>query len=149
MAHAVDSSDSYSFTNIKGYQLVAPDMEPKSLLLVAMGGAFGAVARYAISEWIPSEFPWSTLGVNVVGSFLLGVLIAMSIINEQVSPEILLLVGTGALGAFTTMSTFSIDVIHLIDSGEHMPAFSYMMANFTLCPLSAFIGWRYIPMLFS
>ena len=128
---------------------MAPTMEPKSLFLVAIGGAFGAVARYAISEWVPSEFPWGTLGVNVVGSFLLGVLIAMSIINEQISPEILLLVGTGALGAFTTMSTFSLDVIQLIDSGKHMPAAGYMMANFALCPLSAFIGWRYIPMLFS
>ena len=128
---------------------MAPTMEPKSLFLVAIGGAFGAVARYAISEWVPSEFPWGTLGVNVVGSFLLGVLIAMSIINEQVSPEVLLLVGTGALGAFTTMSTFSLDVIQLIDSGKHMPAAGYMMANFALCPLFAFIGWRYIPMLFS
>lgn len=128
---------------------MAPTMEPKSLFLVAIGGAFGAVARYAISEWAPSEFPWGTLGVNVIGSFLLGVLIAMSIIHEQVSPEIILLVGTGALGAFTTMSTFSLDVIQLIDSGKHMPAAGYMMGNFTLCPLSAFIGWRYIPMLFS
>ncbi|MDP7313096.1 MAG: CrcB family protein, partial [Candidatus Thalassarchaeaceae archaeon] len=78
-------------------------MESKALLLVAVGGACGAVARYAITEWIPSDFPWGTLVVNVLGSFLLGVLIAVGITNEQVTPEILLLVGTGALGAFTTM----------------------------------------------
>lgn len=124
-------------------------MEPKSLLLVAAGGAAGAVARYAISEWMPGEFPWSTLLVNITGSFLLGVLVALAIINKQVSPEVLLLVGTGALGAFTTMSTFSIDVIQLIDSGKHMPALGYMAANFALCPLAAFIGWRYIPLIFS
>lgn len=120
-------------------------MEPRALLLVAVGGACGAVARYAITEWIPNDFPWGTLVVNVLGSFLLGVLIAVGITNEQVTPEILLLVGTGALGAFTTMSTFSVDVIQLIDSGEHMPALSYMFANFILCPLFAFVGWRYIP----
>ncbi|DAC50898.1 MAG TPA: fluoride efflux transporter CrcB [Candidatus Thalassarchaeaceae archaeon] len=120
-------------------------MEPKALLLVAVGGACGAVARYAITEWIPSDFPWGTLVVNVLGSFLLGILIAVGITNEQVTPEILLLVGTGALGAFTTMSTFSVDAIQLIDSGEHMPALSYMLANFILCPLFAFVGWRYIP----
>lgn len=112
---------------------------------MAVGGACGAVARYAITEWIPYDFPWGTLVVNVLGSFLLGVLIAVGITNEQVTPEILLLVGTGALGAFTTMSTFSVDVIQLIDSGEHMPALSYMFANFILCPLFAFVGWRYIP----
>jgi len=122
-------------------------MEPKSLLLVAIGGACGAVARYAISEWIPSEFPWGTLLVNILGSFLLGVLVSAGIANEHVTPEMLLLIGTGALGAFTTMSTFSLDLIQLVDAGERMPAVSYMLANFILCPLSAFIGWRYIPIL--
>ena len=115
-------------------------MEPRALLLVAVGGACGAVARYAITEWIPYDFPWGTLVVNVLGSFLLGVLIAVGITNEQVTPEILLLVGTGALGAFTTMSTFSVDAIQLIDSGEHMPALGYMLGNFILCPLFAFVG---------
>ncbi|MBT4058836.1 MAG: fluoride efflux transporter CrcB [Euryarchaeota archaeon] len=124
-------------------------MEPKSLLLVAAGGAFGAAARYAVSEWIPGEFPWSTLAVNIIGSFLLGVLIAMALINEQITPEIVLLVGTGALGAFTTMSTLSVDVIQLFDTGDKIPAITYIMANFTLCPLFAFIGWRYIPMIIS
>lgn len=122
-------------------------MEPKSLLLVAIGGACGAVARYAISEWIPSEFPWGTLLVNILGSFLLGVLVSAGIANEHVTPEMLLLIGTGALGAFTTMSTFSLDLIQLVDAGERMPAVSYMLANFILCPLSAFIGWRYIPII--
>ncbi|MBO58238.1 MAG: fluoride efflux transporter CrcB [Euryarchaeota archaeon] len=132
---------------MKGNKHSATGVEPKSLLLVAIGGACGAVARYAISEWVPSEFPWSTLLVNLLGSFLLGVLVSMGIANEQVTPEMLLLIGTGALGAFTTMSTFSLDVIQLIDSGEHVPAFSYMLANFIFCPVAAFIGWRYIPIL--
>ena len=122
-------------------------MESKALLLVAVGGACGAVARYAITEWIPSDFPWGTLVVNVLGSFLLGVLIAVGITNEQVTPEILLLVGSGALGAFTTMSTFSVDAIQLIDSGEHMPALGYMLGNFILCPLFAFVGWRCLPII--
>ncbi len=132
---------------MKAKEQAAIFVEPKSLMLVAVGGAFGAVARYTMSEWIPSDFPWSTLVVNVLGSFLLGVLITIGLTNEQVSPEMILLIGTGALGAFTTMSTFSLDLIQLIDSGEHLPALGYMFANLILCPLSAFIGWRYIPML--
>ena len=75
------------------------------------------------------------------------VLVSAGIANEHVTPEMLLLIGTGALGAFTTMSTFSLDLIQLVDAGERMPAVSYMLANFILCPLSAFIGWRYIPIL--
>ncbi len=132
---------------MKAKKHAATTVEPKSLLLVAIGGACGAVARYAISEWIPSEFPWGTLLVNILGSFLLGVLVSAGIANEHVTPEMLLLIGTGALGAFTTMSTFSLDLIQLVDAGERMPAVSYMLANFILCPLSAFIGWRYIPIL--
>ena len=132
---------------MKAKKHVATTVEPKSLLLVAIGGACGAVARYAISEWIPSEFPWGTLLVNILGSFLLGVLVSAGIANEHVTPEMLLLIGTGALGAFTTMSTFSLDLIQLVDAGERMPAVSYMLANFILCPLSAFIGWRYIPII--
>lgn len=119
------------------------------MLLVALGGAFGATARYAIQEWIPSDFPWSTLVVNVTGSFLLGTLIAIALVNEQVNSDILLLAGVGALGAFTTMSTLSVDFIQLIDSGERIPAVTYMMANFILCPLAAFIGWRYLPFVLS
>ncbi len=132
---------------MKAKKHAATTVEPKSLLLVAIGGACGAVARYAISEWIPSEFPWGTLLVNILGSFLLGVLVSAGIANEHVTPEMLLLIGTGALGAFTTMSTFSLDLIQLVDAGERMPAVSYMLANFILCPLSAFIGWRYIPII--
>lgn len=124
-------------------------MDGRAILLVGLGGAFGAIARYAISEWIPDGFPWSTLVVNLLGSFLLGTLIAISLTNEQVSPEVLLLVGTGALGAFTTMSTFSVDVIELLDSGQRFPALSYMLANMFLCPLFAFIGWKYIPLMLS
>ncbi len=124
-------------------------MELKGLLLVALGGAIGATARYAIQEWNPSDFPFSTLIVNVLGSFLLGILIAVAMVNEQVTSEIVLFAGVGALGAFTTMSTLSVDFIQLMDSGDRLPALTYMMVNFILCPLAAFIGWRYLPLVLS
>ena len=124
-------------------------MQAKVILLVAAGGACGAVARYVISEWITSDFPWGTLTVNILGSFLLGVLIAFGASSDHVTPEVLLFVGTGALGAFTTMSTFSIEVIELLDSQKYFPAVSYALSNFICCPLMAFVGWRFIPLLFN
>ena len=75
-------------------------------LLVAMGGAIGAVLRFYISETLPSEaFPWATLSVNLVGSFLLGVVMAATVSNVLGETQALFL-GIGVLGAFTTMSTF-------------------------------------------
>ena len=71
-------------------------------LLVALGGAAGAVLRFYISETLPSEaFPWATLSVNLVGSFLLGIVMAASLANVLGEAEALLL-GVGVLGAFTT-----------------------------------------------
>ena len=74
-------------------------MEPKMLALVGVGGAIGAVLRYMIGEWIPDGFPWGTLTVNLLGSLILGIIVGMSL-----SAEMGLLLGTGIMGAFTTMS---------------------------------------------
>ena len=82
-------------------------MEPKMLALVGIGGAIGAVLRYAIGEWIPDGFPWGTLTVNLLGSLLLGIIVGMSL-----SAEMGLLLGTGIMGAFTTMSAY-LSLIHI------------------------------------
>ena len=73
--------------------------------IVALGGALGAALRYAASELIATEsFPYATLSVNLVGSFLLGIVVALT--QNLLSTNLALLLGTGVLGAFTTMSTF-------------------------------------------
>ncbi len=112
-------------------------MEPKVLALVAVGGAVGAVLRYAVGEWLPNDFPWGTLTVNLIGSLLLGVIVGLSI-----SEEMALLLGTGLMGAFTTMSAYSIDVIKLFEDGKFGSASGYLMATILGCPLLAYMGWK-------
>ena len=112
-------------------------MEPKMLALVGVGGAIGAVLRYMIGEWIPDGFPWGTLAVNLLGSLLLGIIVGMSL-----SAEMGLLLGTGIMGAFTTMSAYSIDLVELFDNGEYGPATSYLLMTLLGCPLLAYGGMK-------
>jgi CrcB protein len=114
-------------------------MEPKMLALVGLGGAIGAVLRYMVGEWLPSGFPWGTLTVNLLGSFLLGIVIGMSI-----SAEMGLLLGTGIMGAFTTMSAYSVDLVELFESSEYGTAASYLLITLLGCPILAYGGMKLV-----
>jgi CrcB protein len=114
-------------------------MEPKMLTLVGLGGAIGAVLRYMVGEWLPSGFPWGTLTVNLLGSFLLGIVIGMSI-----SAEMGLLLGTGIMGAFTTMSAYSVDLVELFESSEYGTAASYLLITLLGCPILAYGGMKLV-----
>ena len=110
--------------------------------LVALGGAIGAVLRFGIGNIIESsEFPLSTIIVNVSGSFILGMLAVMAI-NNGYSEELMLFFGTGLLGAFTTMSTFSLETITLVKNDNYTLALVYACISFILCILFAFVGWE-------
>ena len=89
----------------------------RDIVLVAIGGALGAVARYLASlgcaRLLGDQFPWGTLFVNVVGCFLLGWLVRTASISGSVSDSTKLILGTGLLGAFTTFSTFGVQTIQL------------------------------------
>ena len=109
---------------------------------VAIGGAIGAALRYAVGEWLSSEgFPTATLTVNLVGSLALGFL-TVAVAQNLVSRNVALIVATGVLGAFTTMSTFSAETIDLFDRGDSTLALIYVGLTMMLCPLLAFIGWK-------
>lgn len=108
------------------------------ILLVGLGGFFGAIGRYLLSGWamrVGSEsatlagFPLGTLVVNVVGSFLLGLLLAGGGRGGVVSQEAQLLLGVGALGAFTTFSTFSVETLALLRDGAPLAALASVGAN--------------------
>ena len=89
-------------------------------LLVAAGGAVGASARYAATLLMrpgSGTFPWYTLGVNVVGSFLLGLLMAL-LPEGDAGERLRLLLGVGVLGGFTTFSAFSVDALTLAQQQE-------------------------------
>ncbi len=111
-------------------------------MLVALGGALGAVLRFYISESMPdADFPWATLSVNLVGSLLLGAVTAATLSNALSEPQALLL-GVGLLGAFTTMSTFSVETITLMETGQWRLAGTYVVVSAVIGPLLAWLGWK-------
>lgn len=104
-----------------------------TIAMIATGGAFGAVARYGVGvasvKLFGHGFPWGTLIVNIVGSFLMGLLIAKLAQMDGVSQDVRHLCATGFLGAFTTFSTFSLDFVTLWERGEMLHAALYMVAS--------------------
>ena len=107
---------------------------------VAVGGALGAMARYAISTWIfqvsSHKFPYATLTVNVLGSFVMGILFVVIIERSALPVEMRSLWMIGFLGAFTTFSTFSLDALNLWQNGHLFMALLYVLATVVLCLLA-------------
>jgi CrcB protein len=91
------------------------------LLYVCLGGAFGSGARYLVSGWMLAAlgpgFPYGTLTVNVVGSFVLAALMHVGTTTTLVSPTVRLTLATGVLGGFTTYSTFSYETFRYLQEG--------------------------------
>lgn len=114
------------------------------VLAVAAGGAVGAVARYgvmvAVGHWLGGGFPYGTLAVNVIGSFALGALVEVMAQIWSPGEALRALLVVGLLGAFTTFSTFSLDVISLFQRGEVMAAAFYVGASVLLSVLALFAG---------
>ncbi|HET7658142.1 MAG TPA: fluoride efflux transporter CrcB [Bacillales bacterium] len=110
-----------------------------NVFLIVVGGFFGAMSRYAISQWVKnkyaSSFPVSTLIVNLAGSFLLGWLIGSGIGANWKS-----LLGTGFMGAFTTFSTFKLDTVKLFEKKLNRTAVLYLAVSYLGGILLAFCG---------
>ena len=102
-----------------------------TVLHVALGGAFGAVCRYltglAMRALLGGGFPWGTLTVNVVGSFLMGALVI--VLERRGASHLMPLITTGFLGGFTTFSAFSLDAVGLIEGGRTGAALLYIAAS--------------------
>ncbi len=106
-------------------------------LAVALGGALGSMARYALSTWIfqvsSHKFPYATLTVNVLGSFVMGILFFV-IVERAALPQVMRsLLMIGFIGAFTTFSTFSLDALGLWQNGHLFMALIYTLATVILC----------------
>jgi CrcB protein len=112
----------------------------KTVLAIALGGAFGAVARYFIARWsgmvLGEGFPWGTLTVNVVGCFAMGVLVELMALAWLPSAEMRAFLTVGILGALTTFSAFSLDITVLHGRGETLLAVSYILVS-VLAPIAA------------
>lgn len=114
------------------------------LVFVAMGGALGAVARYLIVAWVTdvagNRFPWGTLTVNAVGSFLLGIAFIIVVEKLHGQGELRALIMVGFLGAMTTFSTFSLEAWSLFDASRVIEAVTYVVVSVILCVLSVLAG---------
>jgi CrcB protein len=113
------------------------------LLLIAVGGAAGSVLRYLIGgrvqHFAPHGFPLGTLFVNVVGCFLIGVLIRQ-FMNIQSHNYLRALLVVGFCGGFTTFSAFSMETVGLIEGGEYPRAIAYIALSVVLCLTATFAG---------
>ncbi len=105
-----------------------------------MGAGLGAVTRYWIGVMTPTSFPWATVLVNVVGSFLAGLLIAGLSRHPDPEPWRLLLV-VGVLGGFTTFSAFSWDALKLMQESKWMEAAGYVFGSVLLGLVACFLGF--------
>jgi fluoride exporter len=108
------------------------------ICFIGIGGFFGAISRYWVSQQLGKlnvKLPIATFVVNIVGSFLLGF-----IIGSHLSERITVLFGTGFMGAFTTFSTFKLDIIKLLDKKEQKVAILYIVMTYIVGICSAWIG---------
>lgn len=116
----------------------------KMVLMVALGGAVGAVGRYLVgvgaTRFIGTGFPWGTLIVNVVGSFIMGALIAALALRYSVSNEMRAFLTIGILGGFTTFSAFSLDFAVLMERKDYGLAMLYLGSSVGLSILALFAG---------
>ncbi len=117
----------------------------RTVLLVALGGALGSVARWAVGGWVhrlspTSTFPWGTLTVNIVGSFAIGAVLTLALERALVSPNARLFLVTGVLGGFTTFSAFSWESIALVRDAQWPAAFAYVFGSLAAGLLAAFAG---------
>lgn len=114
------------------------------LIAVAAGGAAGALLRYWVSHhlliWSSAGFPWATFTVNAIGSLLIGIVYVLMIEKLDVSHEWRGAISVGILGALTTFSTFSLETLRLIESGEVSTAIVNVLANVLVCLAACALG---------
>ncbi len=114
-----------------------------NVVLVMAGGAVGSAARYWVGALLPvsaGSFPLPTFVVNLLGSFVLGVLVGHGMSERPIAPSQQLLLGTGFCGGFTTYSAFAVESVSLLQRGDAVVAGTYVLATVGGCMLSAALG---------
>lgn len=114
------------------------------LIYIGIFGAMGCLARYFVSGWtyalVGRSLPYGTLAVNVVGSFLLGLIMEGSLRGSLLSPELRMGLGVGFMGGFTTFSTFSFETWRLLEEGSFWQAGANILLNVVVCIVCAALG---------
>jgi CrcB protein len=120
---------------------------PLTWLAVASGGAIGSMARFwmtgAVAALTGPRFPYGTLLINMLGSFVIGAVAGLTLTPEKVGlhPDLRVFLMVGVCGGFTTFSAFSLQTLELLQSGDVMPAMFYIAASVVFCILFVWFGW--------
>ena len=112
-------------------------------LAVALGSALGGVGRYGLSRlwpWVPGGWPTATMTVNLLGSFVIGLLSVGLSARAGGAETARLFWMTGVLGGFTTYSAFALETVTLAGAGEAMRAAAYVVVTVLVCLVAAFAG---------
>jgi CrcB protein len=118
---------------------------PSTIAWVAAGGALGAALRFVIGEWARRTsaldgFPWATLGINITGSLLLGVIAGSALLAESASPQVRAFLTIGVFGGFTTFSSFSLETVALMQTGALTRAAIYALVSVVASVAAAALG---------
>jgi CrcB protein len=113
-------------------------------LWICAAGAVGTGARYVLSTWLSRvagpAFPWGTLAVNLLGSFLLGAIMEIGVATELISPAVRLTLATGLLGGFTTYSSFNYETLQYLQSENWLLASVNIGATVVACLTAGLLG---------
>jgi CrcB protein len=115
------------------------------LSMICVAGALGTAVRYGVALAAPkvlgAAFPYGTLIVNVGGSFILAVLMGLSLHSAAISPAVRLTLGTGFCGGLTTYSTFNYETLQLLQEKAWLVAATNVTVTLVSCMGAAFLGW--------
>jgi CrcB protein len=104
-----------------------------TVLIIFFGAGIGGTLRHFMNDWITravgSDFPWGIMAVNILGCFVMGVVVGWFAFRGQASQELRLFLTTGVLGGFTTFSSFALDAVLLGERGQLVSASLYVMAS--------------------
>ncbi|MCB0485846.1 MAG: fluoride efflux transporter CrcB [Flavobacteriaceae bacterium] len=115
----------------------------KQVLLVFLGGGVGSVLRYLVTRFLNNPttgVPYGTFLVNIIGSFLIGIILGLALKNEALNQNHTLLLATGFCGGFTTFSAFAYENHLFLKSGNLTLLFSYIIASIVVGLLAVFLG---------
>lgn len=120
-------------------------MSPLTVLFVVLGGALGTFARYAVSVWalpISSRLPWGTIGINITGSFVIGLVGTLTLANGRfpISENLRLFLMVGFCGGYTTFSSFSLQTLDLLRAGAFARAGVNVILSVVLCVAAVAAG---------
>ena len=115
------------------------------LLMIGLGGFLGSISRYGIymvlDKPLLASFPFATLSVNVLGSFLLGIIYGLSLHTSAIHPHLRFFLAVGFCGSFTTFSTFALDNMNLLQVSHPFSAIINIVLNVVLCTGAVFLGY--------